>query len=1087
MLGSTQVWSVSLILISITRFSLVLQETRSLFVCCVLKVMVSINSAYDLKRLASLSTRASFQEVVILAQQIKAFYDRPIDIENVGKFEMSVGMIDNTALMVLPKEDWMNDIKPVITRGDGNCLFNAASIAICKRETLSVELRLRTALELLINADFYGSHPIVSSMHLTTMSGKKWPKEGLYEAVIFSNRASRILAEEGFQRALQEEIYNTLYDGRYSGIIQMMGLSSATGCEIKLVYPDKKHSLLPLLSASYGPRVGDSHPPRITIMMTDMSGWPDRSKEFKVIHFVPMIKFEPSNTSNEWIKVTRKRHTTGTTRSSPDMKKARSFSRKSTTKVTLQDFFPSIEKSRTQATPTKSARSPHTPMHSPPSKSQTPKDRHPSKPHAPSKQDTPMDSHPSKLQKPMDMQPNSSPMCTNSLPSSLQTPKESSSGIPQTPMESRPSSSHKPNISASSSNLPSVSNTAADLDLPEVGNLSKDYSSALPLQKPMDMQPNSSPMCTNSLPSSLQTPKESSSGIPQTPMESRPSSSHKPNISASSSNLPSVSNTAADLDLPEVGNLSKDYSSALPLCVGRSFYKKRGDLYQKNSARRNDFQAQRKTNEMLECRRSKVAGTLQENVNYLKTKIRFSNPKILPSLLGTLAVAEHILKHGPLVATTELCVVYQKANGTVSERRMMAAELFGIVTKHLNVMQLYIQGQAFMSENTTSDFQSLVSFINNQKQSRKQFNDSVEDIIGGCFNEALQYMDSKRDRDTVIALMERLTSVNFVAKKLRNVQNKKAVQGCRDAFTENLRRFRDIKETSRVMRNDMTNEQQRTLTLRIANKRKLKEILHASKGRGRTFKCEENPMLVPLLEYAFLEGDIERGGGGLQSHPRLIEDTLYRTPQNNTDMKRARELIIALSNPDFKISLSCCYNYTQNYKKNTMQAKRHHDGKGINAKIPLHNAPRVGVQKFVINTHWSCANVNFVVDDCAANVNNCVVDSKDAKSIVPGDIAPVQNPMKMWKQRSGILPDHDWEQGRQNAVTPMAHLFLESKAIIETPMPIEQVTIPLLDSTLQCQSRERVRLLILFICPIMNQKLFSVVLTNSFFCWCNRH
>ena len=84
------------------------------------------------------------------------------------------------------------------------------------------------------------------------------------------------------------------------------------------------------------------------------------------------------------------------------------------------------------------------------------------------------------------------------------------------------------------------------------------------------------------------------------------------------------------------------------------------------------------------------------------------------------------------------------------------------------------------------------------------------------------------------------------------------------------------------------------------------------------------------------------------------------------------------------------------------------------------------------------------MDDCAANVNNCVVDSKDGKSIVPGDIAPVQNPMKMWKQRSGILLDHDWEQGRTNAVT---HLFLQSKAIIETPMLIEQVTIPLLDST----------------------------------------
>lgn len=71
-----------------------------------------------------------------------------------------------------------------------------------------------------------------------------------------------------------------------------------------------------------------------------------------------------------------------------------------------------------------------------------------------------------------------------------------------------------------------------------------------------------------------------------------------------------------------------------------------------------------------------------------------------------------------------------------------------------------------------------------------------------------------------------------------------------------------------------------------------------------------------------MEADIrERGGGGLQRHPRLLEDTLYRTMENNTDMKRARELVLALSNLDFKISLSCCYNYTQNYKKNTMQMK----------------------------------------------------------------------------------------------------------------------------------------------------------------------
>ena len=198
-------------------------------------------------------------------------------------------------------------------------------------------------------------------------------------------------------------------------------------------------------------------------------------------------------------------------------------------------------------------------------------------------------------------------------------------------------------------------------------------------------------------------------------------------------------------------------------------------------------------------------------------------------------------------------------------------------------------------------------------------------------------------------------------------------------------------------------------------------------------------MLVPLLEYAFMEADIIEGGGGVQSHPRLIDDTLYRTSDNVTNMKQARQLVMAMSNPDFNISLSCCYNYTQNYKKNTVQAKRHHDGRQINAKISFHNPPCVGVEKFIVNIHWSSANVTFIVDECEENKTSYMVDSKDAKSIVPGDISPVQKPMKTWKQRSGILPDHDWEQGRSNAITPMAHLFLESKTLVTN----EEVTIPL--------------------------------------------
>ena len=73
---------------------------------------------------------------------------------------------------------------------------------------------------------------------------------------------------------------------------------------------------------------------------------------------------------------------------------------------------------------------------------------------------------------------------------------------------------------------------------------------------------------------------------------------------------------------------------------------------------------------------------------------------------------------------------------------------------------------------------------------------------------------------------------------------------------ENLRNLSEIKETSQVVRNDITQAEQERLLLRIANRRKVREILHISKGNGQTLKCEENPVLVPLLEYPFVEARI---------------------------------------------------------------------------------------------------------------------------------------------------------------------------------------------------------------------------------------
>ena len=78
-------------------------------------------------------------------------------------------------------------------------------------------------------------------------------------------------------------------------------------------------------------------------------------------------------------------------------------------------------------------------------------------------------------------------------------------------------------------------------------------------------------------------------------------------------------------------------------------------------------------------------------------------------------------------------------------------------------------------------------------------------------------------------------------------------------------------------------------------------------------------------------------GGGLQSHPRLITDTLFRSTDNILTMPQAREIVLEVAPPGFQISLSSMYNYTDSYNERSIQSKQHHLGQGVNAKISLKN------------------------------------------------------------------------------------------------------------------------------------------------------
>ena len=211
----------------------------------------------------------------------------------------------------------------------------------------------------------------------------------------------------------------------------------------------------------------------------------------------------------------------------------------------------------------------------------------------------------------------------------------------------------------------------------------------------------------------------------------------------------------------------------------------------------------------------------------------------------------------------------------------------------------------------------------------------------------------------------------------------------------------------------------------MISQRKLKEIRVIAERRGNKLKCSEFPELATVLAYAFGEYDTQQDGGGLEAHPRLTNGTLYQTVDSVTTMKRAHEILLSMAPNRFTISLSICYNYTENYRERSAPAKlqHRHVGRGVSALISLGKPPRTGVEQLTINLHWSFANVNLIVDACQ-DLSQCIVVSKDAKAIIPGDISPVQRSGCSWKPMEH--PDHSWDQSRVNAITLMMFLFLNS-------------------------------------------------------------
>ena len=266
--------------------------------------------------------------------------------------------------------------------------------------------------------------------------------------------------------------------------------------------------------------------------------------------------------------------------------------------------------------------------------------------------------------------------------------------------------------------------------------------------------------------------------------------------------------------------------------------------------------------------------SLEESVAELEAKLieEKLSDVVRKDCAAVLEAGKYLIKNGPLVSAKDLGNLYKEARKSTGKRPLRPSELVRKLKKHFNITQVHINGIVYILENKYPNIHNIATSLNSSAQlnKKKTVNDQIKYSIYHLFNDALEFADTKKDRDMIKALFAKATSVRYVT-DLMKIKSKSSIMACRDEFEGNLTKFDELWKTSQIVRNDMTCEQQRRLTVRIINKRKQNMFRLSYENRGRKLKSDVFPQLGIVLENIFQAGDAG-DGGGVECHPKLTTD-----------------------------------------------------------------------------------------------------------------------------------------------------------------------------------------------------------------------
>ena len=231
-----------------------------------------------------------------------------------------------------------------------------------------------------------------------------------------------------------------------------------------------------------------------------------------------------------------------------------------------------------------------------------------------------------------------------------------------------------------------------------------------------------------------------------------------------------------------------------PLCgPGIDWYQDKGIKFNANMARTDEQLRNTVIMEDSDIKglvRGSATGSVTENINVLIDKLSSaSSSKQQDQLSAMISIGHFIMNNGLIIPYQNLANRYKELKGLKDSTCIESARLVEVLTKQLNMIQIYIDGKGYTLENYG---QEIVKIVNSLKDIQNSDQSIINKSGGGDwfnYNTVIQYLDRKRDRDTLKAVLTKVTSVNFVT-KLANVQDKRSFQRSKGLVDQNLELYK---------------------------------------------------------------------------------------------------------------------------------------------------------------------------------------------------------------------------------------------------------------------------------------------------------